>query len=103
MTRAVTMFAMLLTVLAFANMGSAGGMERVQRQMVQAGGAFVLLQSQHDRCQMKAPCAPTCVLCAAGAIITTAHAALSPASGADLHRRLDGRRVGAGLYRPPRA
>ena len=64
MTRAVTMLVVVITFFAFANMGSAGGLERVQGQMVHAKGAVTLLQSQHDRCQIAAPvhCHASCVL-----------------------------------------
>ena len=103
MTRAVTMFAMLLTFLAFANMGSAGGMERVQGQMVHARGAVVLLQSQHDRCQIAAPCSLSCVVCAAGMLTKSTNHLRRTASAVDLHRPLEGRMASGRLYRPPKA
>ena len=103
MTRAVTMFAMLLTFLAFANMGGADGMEGVQGQMVHAKGSITLFQSQHDRCQTAAPCSLSCVACAAGLITKSTPLLHSKASAVDLHRPLQGRMVSGKLYRPPKA
>ena len=102
MTRAVTLFAMLLTFLAFANMGSADGMERVQGQMVHARGAVVLLQSQHDRCQIVAPCSLSCVVCAAGMLTKSTNLLHSNASAVEPHCPLQGRMVSGRLYRPPK-
>ena len=102
MTRAVIMFAMLLAFLAFANMGSAGGMERVQGQMVHARGAVVLMQSQHNRCQIAAPCSLSCVGCAAGMLTKSTNLLHSTASAVDLHRTRVGRTVSERLYRPPK-
>ena len=103
MTRAVTLFAMLLTFLAFANMSSAGGMERVQGQMVHARGAVVLVQSQHERCQIAAPCSLSCVVCAAGMLTKSTNLLHSMASAGDLQRPLEGRMPSGRLYRPPKA
>ena len=103
MTHAVTMFAMLLTFLAFASMGSAGGMERVQGQMVHPRGAVVSLQSQHDRCQIAAPCSLSCVVCAAGMLTKSTNLLHRTASAGDLQRPLEGRMVSGRLYRPPKS
>lgn len=102
MTRAVTILAMFLTFIGFANMGGAGGMERVQGQMVHAKGANVPPQGQHDRCQMAAVCSPSCVVCAAATHTRTIDPARSTASGIDLHRALKGRTASERLYRPPK-
>lgn len=102
MTRAVTMLAMFLTFLAFANTASAGGMERVQGPMVNDSGAIVLLQSRHDRCQTAATCSLSCVVCAAGMHTKTTDLSCSAASGIDLHRALKGRTASERLYRPPK-
>lgn len=103
MTRAVTMLVVLITFVAFGSLGGAGGLERVQGQMVHARGALVLLQSQHDRCQIAAPCSLSCVVCAAGLITKSTNLLHSTASAADLHRPLEGRMVSGRLYRPPKA
>lgn len=103
MTRAVTMLTMFLTFFAFANMGGAGAMERVQGPMMHASSAVVPLPSQHDRCQIAAACSLSCVLCAAGMLTKSANLAHSTARGVDLHRTLERRMMSARLYRPPKA
>ena len=103
MTRAVTMFVVFITFVALAHMGGAGGMERVQGQLVLVRGAVTLLQSPHDRCQIAAPCSLSCVVCAAGLITKSTDLLHSMASAADLHRPLEGRMVSGRLYRPPKA
>ena len=102
MTRAVTMLTMFLTFFAFANMGGAGAIERVQGPMMRASSAVVPLPSQHHRCQIAAPCSLSCVLCAAGMLTTSANLAHSAARVVGLHRTLERRMVSARLYRPPK-
>ena len=103
MIRVVTMLVAFLTFVAFASLGGAGGMERVQGQMMHARGAIVLLQRQHDRCQIAAPCSLSCVVCAAGMLTKSTDLLHSMASAADLHRPLEGHMVSGRLYRPPKA
>ena len=102
MTRAVTMLVVFLTFVAFASLGGAGGMERVQGQLMHARGAVVLLQSQHGRCQIAAPCSRSCVVCAAGMLTKTTNLAHGTAREVNQRRMLEGRMVSGRLYRPPK-
>ena len=103
MTRAVTMLVVLITFVAFGSLGGAGGLERVQGQLVLVRGAITLLQSQHDRCQIAAPCSLSCVVCAAGMLTKSTNLLHRTASAGDLQRPLEGRMVSGRLYRPPKA
>lgn len=103
MIRTFTMLVAFLTIVAFASLGGAGGMESVQGQMVHARGAIVLLQSQQDRCQIAAPCSLSCVVCAVSVLAKSTNLLQRTASAVDLHRPLEGRMLSRRLYRPPKA
>ena len=102
MNRSVASAVLLLTFLALAMIGGAGGMQPSGEQMVHARGAAALSKSQQDRCQMAAFCLAQCVQCAVGMRAEIAAPVGNTSVRADLNRTLAWRTVTERVFRPPR-
>ena len=102
MNRSVASLVLLLTFLAFAMIGGAGGMQASGEQTVHARGAAALSKSQQDRCQMAAFCLAQCAQCAVGMRVEIAAPAGNTFVWADLNRILARRTETERVFRPPK-
>ena len=101
MTRTLTLIALLLSWLALASGGSAGGTAFAAGRMVHVGTAAV--QMAQGDCQMEAFCPVSCNPCAAALHSVTSEYFENSSKEPVWHPALFTRPLSERLYRPPRS
>ena len=102
MKHAMVLLVMILSLVAFANGGVAGGARPDTRLLASSGCPFVLTGSRQDSSRMPASCVSPCILCGTGLVTMENWLAESFDRRADCPLVLVNQGLPETLYRPPK-